>query len=311
MPAENERKRVLIQLPEGLKSRAVEYVKQYESEGYEVFVSAEPCYGACEIPIHEAKMLGCSKIVHFGHAKFCDVDSIEVEYVPLFERIDGIEELINKAIEKGLEQHKNIGLITNISHAKQIDEIKNEFEKHGKTVHISEGSGRCPYRAQVLGCDITALNRIRNDIDCLIYFGGGTFHALAPGVVDENYSLPTLWINPFSRQVKWITEDIQRVQKQRRMSIAKALDAKTYGILVSTKLGQYNMDVAINVLKLVEKQGKRGVIIVGNTFDFNTLYNFTGVDAFINTACPRLVDDQNKINKPIVNAQELARILEK
>lgn len=305
-------KKILIQLPEGLKQKAVEYAKKYEKEGCTVYISSEPCFGACDIPVHEAKTLGCDKIVHFGHAKFIDVKEINVEYVPVYENVQNISDLMQTALKKGLDKYNDIGIITNISHVKQIDEIKSILEKYGKNVHTANGSSTCPYRSQVLGCDVTALTKIKKNIDCLVYFGGGKFHALAPGVIDDNYSLPTLWINPFSTQIEWITKDLQRIQKQRRMSAVKALEAKVYGILVSTKVGQYNMEYAIKLLKMIEKYDKKGIIIVGNTFDFNTLgYNFMEVDAFINTACPRLVDDQNKMNKPIVNAKELVQLLEK
>ncbi|MBI4399825.1 diphthamide synthesis protein, partial [Candidatus Micrarchaeota archaeon] len=66
--------RVLLQFPEGLKSKALKIAKKYEKKGYEVFISSSPCYGACDIAIEEAKACKADKILHFGHAEFTKID---------------------------------------------------------------------------------------------------------------------------------------------------------------------------------------------------------------------------------------------
>ncbi|MGC8923818.1 MAG: diphthamide biosynthesis enzyme Dph2 [Candidatus Micrarchaeia archaeon] len=303
---------ILLQFPEGLKKDALRYVKAYEKKGYRVYVSSEPSYGGCDIPIHDAKVLGCKKIVHFGHTKFCDIDEkgIEIEYVPVYLEDVDVEGIMRKAV-MALDKYKHVGIVTNISHARLVGRIKKVLIEHGKVPLTAKGSRRCPCEAQILGCDITALEKISKRVDCIIYFGGGTFHALAPGALDENYSLPTLWVDPFSRKVEWITEKIQKVQRQRRVALAKALNANVYGILVSTKVGQYNLPLAVKAKECIERQGKKALIVVGNTFDFTTISNFSGIEAFLNTACPRIVDDQNKLSVPIVNAIEFLKFFTK
>ena len=56
-----------------------------------------------------------------------------------------------------------------------------------------------------------------------------------------------------------------------------SLEAKSFGILVTTKNGQHNMAMA-NLLKgKIEKQGLNAGILVANTFDFRVGKQHEGV----------------------------------
>lgn len=296
--------RIMLQFPEGLKQRALEYAKKYASEGHEVIISSEPSYGACDIPVYEALRLGCTKIVHFGHVEFCKIREIEVEYVPYYYADVPIGGVVSTAaaLISG-EGYKCVGVITNLSHVGQVAEIKGLLEKRGLDVRTAKGSAKCPYECQILGCDITALTSLP-EVDCILYFGGGTFHALAPGAMHTGELKPVVWADPFSGTAKWVTEDIKRIQGQRKVALMRASEAKVYGILVGTKIGQYAYELARSLQERIRSKGRDAVIIAGNTFDFTSLNNFTWVDAWINTACPRIADDQNKLRAPIINAQE-------
>ena len=48
-------KRVLLQLPEGLKPEAEKLVEIIESVGATAIISADPCYGACDLALEEAE----------------------------------------------------------------------------------------------------------------------------------------------------------------------------------------------------------------------------------------------------------------
>src|SRR3989344_2967341 len=68
-------KKVLLQLPEGLKKEASRLVNLIENKtDAEVIVSGEPCWGACDIAINEAKSLNADLIVLYGHAPFMKID---------------------------------------------------------------------------------------------------------------------------------------------------------------------------------------------------------------------------------------------
>ena len=68
-------KRVLLQLPEGIKREGLRISNLIrEKTSSEVILSGEPLWGACDVAVNEAKTLGCDMIIIYGHAKFTDAD---------------------------------------------------------------------------------------------------------------------------------------------------------------------------------------------------------------------------------------------
>ena len=61
-------KKILVQLPDGLKPRAKE-IKEYleKNTASEILIWAGSCFGACDVP-SEAKNLGVDLIIQFGHS---------------------------------------------------------------------------------------------------------------------------------------------------------------------------------------------------------------------------------------------------
>src|SRR4030042_2597423 len=74
-------KRVLLQLPEGLKPEAPRLSKIVEKHGALPIVSADPCYGACDLADSEAENLGVDLVVHFGHAKLLKHEKVSTLYL--------------------------------------------------------------------------------------------------------------------------------------------------------------------------------------------------------------------------------------
>src|SRR5665647_3597676 len=74
-------KRVLLQMPEGLKPEAPKLAKIIEKCGALAIISADPCYGACDIAVSEAEGLGADLIVHFGHAKMVKHEPVPTIYL--------------------------------------------------------------------------------------------------------------------------------------------------------------------------------------------------------------------------------------
>ena len=87
-------------------------------------------------------------------------------------------------------------------------------------------------------------------------------------------------------------------------AIGITLNAKRVVFVESIKSGQ-----TVNAKDLKEALIKRGIEVYTVVFDeinFQRLNGFRDVDAFINTACQRIaIDDIDKIEKPIVNAEDL------
>jgi len=292
--------RLLLQFPEGLKKLALEKADEYKKQGFEVFISSAQCFGACDLALEEARAVKADKIVHFGHAEFIS-SPIPVEYVEY-----PIEAEFGKAMKKALaemdrKKFEKVGILTTVQHVDQMPALRALLEKAGKKVFVGRGA-RAPYDGQILGCDTDAAASIAKEVDCLIYFGGGLFHPLGVGP-----GKPLLMVDPFANSAKWL--DVKDEEKRKKGLLTRALLAKTFGILVSTKIGQCNVEAAKMAKAKLEAKGRRAEILVSNQVDFEALENFRAFDAYINTACPRLRDDFERAKKPVLNLDDLDEML--
>ena len=111
-------KRVLLQMPEGLKPEAPKIAEVVEKSGALAIISADPCYGACDIAVREAQGLGVDLIVHFGHAKMVKHEQVPTIYVESRAIVT-----IDKAIEQSLpliKAYTVIGLATSVQHLQTL-----------------------------------------------------------------------------------------------------------------------------------------------------------------------------------------------
>ncbi len=300
---------VLVQLPEGLKRKAREIIlEKLEKEGYYPVLSASPMYGGCDIAFEEAKAIGAKKIIHIGHSYFPlrrTFQGIEVEYIPYYIDIEiGWDDLVQELKSQNIEI---ISVLTTVQHIHQFPEIKAYFEKHGFEVRVKKGPF-CSSEGQVLGCDAYAIDK---EAQAAVIIADGDFHHTAATHVAEK--MPVYGVNPYTKKWSKVNDKLIKLLKKRRGSLLKALDAKTFGILVSTKPGQYSFQLAKTIKSKLERAGKKAYILVANELFPDSLYNYLFIDVYINTACPRIVDDTEKYKKPILNpeqVQELLRLLE-
>jgi len=300
--------KILLQFPEGLKQKAVELAKDYEKKGHEVFLSASPCYGACDLALDEARWIKADKIVHYGHNRFMKedksgspADALQVEYVPYSVDVD-IDSL--SAVLPFIEKNKKIALATTVQHIHQFPKMKAFFEKHGKTVFAENGE-RASEIGQVLGCDALAVKKVEDNVDAVVFVGSGAFHALAIDIAK-----PVFVFNPYDHTVRDLSADIEKLRKRRKGAIAKALTCKRFGVLLSTKPGQFNIAQAQWAKKELSKRGMECSVVVANEFDPMSLGNFLSFDCYISTACPRISDDQEKFEKPVLNIAMLRELFE-
>ncbi len=291
--------KILIQFPEGLKQKGLELQKQYEKEGHEVYLSASPCYGACDIALDEARWIGAEKIVHVGHNKFVKIDlPIPVEYVEYNIDVD-IDSL--KLVLPYIEQYKKIAVATTVQHHHQFPLMKKFFEENGKEVFIEAGYWAAK-AGQVLGCDALGIKKVEKQIEAVVFVGNGLFH---PTAIDIDPKIPVFLYNTYTKKVNDVRGDIERLKKRRKGSIAAAFSCKKFAVLLSTKVGQFNPGFAKWAKAELEKRGFEASILVANELEPLPINNFWVYDCYINTSCPRIVDDTEEFGKPILNIDML------
>jgi len=280
--------KVMIQLPEGLKVRTAEMAERLGKEGIVAVFSGDASYGACDLKGEEAKEAGCDLLVHVGHNKFYrSFDTVvPVLYFPW------IFDVSMENVDFSPIKEKRIGIVTNIQHLHLMEEVKKKIEKTGVSVLIG---------GQVLGCWTANAVKIENSVDCFLFIGSGVFHSLA-----LKTEKPVYVMDMERNRVE--KADLALMEKRRYAQIFSARDARTFCVLVSTKKGQDNLiGNAERIRQDIEKRGKSAFVMIMDEITDNKLRGIRA-DAFINTACPRLLDDT--WHKPFVNATDVEKIFE-
>jgi 2-(3-amino-3-carboxypropyl)histidine synthase len=290
-----------FQFPEGLKRKGPELAKKVEeATGAEIIISGDPCFGACDLDktlIEQVDIL-----FHFGHAELEDTKlSEKVYFIETRSPVD-----IRPAVEKAASQLKGqvIGLITTVQHVHKLSDACTVLEANGKTCIIGRGDSRLAYPGQVLGCNFSAARK--EVCDEYLYIGSGDFHPLGVALSTKKRVIVA---DPFSKEVREV--DPSRILRQRSAVIAKSLDAEVFGIIVSSKNGQERMKLASSLKALARQHGKEAYIILIDLVTPDQLLQFK-VDAFVNTACPRLaIDEVGRFPSPMLTPQEFEIVLGK
>ena len=225
-------KRVLLQLPEGLKKEAVHIAELIQEKGkIQVVVSGEPLWGACDIAINEAKMVNADLIVIYGHAPFYK-PSFPVIYVEAHYK-KNIDPLLKKVLPQ-LKEFNKIGVIASVQHLHQLPKVKKYLEEQGKKITIPLKKGHAFYDGQVLGCEYNSLKLVAKNVDAFLILGN-KFHALGAAL---SVTKPIILLDPYNEEIANMESLKNKIIKQRFAAIEKAKQAKTFGIIVGVKEGQ-------------------------------------------------------------------------
>ncbi len=292
-------KRVLIQLPEGLKPEGPRLAKMVEKAGALPMISADPCYGACDIAEAEAESLKVDLIIHYGHSKLLKYERIPTLYVEARAALK-IDEAVKKALPL-LEKKERIGLATTVQHVQTLDEVREILTRYGKTVIIGD-AGRLNYPGQVIGCDYSNTISIAKDVDGFLFVGGGRFHAL--GVALSTFK-PTVIADPYEKRAYVIDDEVKKILKKRWASIEEAKKGKKFAVLIGLKPGQKRFEKAVNIKEKLEKNGKTVFLFAAREITPEIFMEFPSIEAYVNTACPRLsLDDAVRFKKPLLTVNE-------
>ncbi len=302
---EEKAEKVLIQAPDGIKPYLKELIDAL-SEKTEVYISGSHAWGGCDIALREAEILGVKHIVHIGHHGPVRVrvpEDVKVYFVPAFAKVD-VEKALKKGVEK-LEEYLRVGLLASLQHVKQLGKIKKILETSGHEVLI--GRGKLPYPGQVIGCDVSAASEISGKVSCFLVVAGGFFHGLG---VYVKTGVKTFVLDPYAGEIVDVEPVAKRMFARHLYNLTRALEAKRFGVIVSMKPGQYMIRQALETCRKIERQGKKAYLLILDEVEPEQLENFPFLDAYVNTACPRLnLDNEENFKKPIIGLKELDYIL--
>ena len=297
-------KRVLLQLPEGLKPYAPKIVPIVEDAGACCFVLVNPCYGACDLAFSEAQAIAADLIVHYGHSQMIQRSDTRTVYFDARTKLE-VKTAVKRALRL-LKPWKSIGLITSVQHVHELTAARKVLLEDGKSVTIGD-AGRLKYAGQVIGCDYSNATIVEDQADAFLFVGGGKFHAVGVSLAT---SKPTVVADPYEKRAYSVESEVQRIRKQRMTSVSEAKRAGTFGVLVGLKPGQNRLQDAIKIKNRLESRGKKALLFAATEITPEGLMQFPTIDAFVSTACPRLVlDDSLRFPKPMLTIKEALAVI--
>jgi len=296
-------KNVALQFPEGLKTQGVNIARNLEKEtDANIIISGDPCFGACDVVDNKMKDV-VDLIIHYGHTPLPIKYNVPVIFIESYSKVDALKSLSEALVL--LENYSKIALATTTQHLHILDEIKDYLEDNGKEIVL--GSSKSTRRGQVLGCNLSSIKNL--DSEAYLYVGTGNFHPLGIHLFTKS---PVIVADPYSGEARDISDFADSILRIRFARITKAKEVKKWGILVSTKEGQYRLNLAKEIKKSLEDEGMEAFLIMLDNINPEVLLPYLDLEGFVVTACPRIaIDDSQMYKKPLITPQELEIVLNK
>lgn len=295
---------VALQLPEGLKVRATELSDRiFKDTGAATVILGYPCYGACDVFTGYKRY--AQGLVHFGHSPIPALSQDpDVMYVEAHADAD-VDGAVRKA---AAELPERVGLLASVQYVGLIKRAGEILESEGKTVFVGRGDSRICYPGQVLGCNCSAATAVRDDVDCYLFLGEGDFHPLAAAFgVDKKLVV----LNPVTGETRSVDDVRDRILRRRFAAIELARPAVRYLVILCGKVGQYRPEEADRISGLLRAAGKEVFTLLTDEVSPQMLLPFK-VDAYVNTACPRIaMDDSVRYAHPMLTIPEAEIVLGK
>ncbi|MDY6761700.1 MAG: diphthamide biosynthesis enzyme Dph2 [Candidatus Nanohaloarchaea archaeon] len=290
-----------VQGPAGLKQEMLDIAERLEQRGVEPLLVAEATFGGCDLADHKVEELGGDALLHLGHSPFylgtdqVEGDNIDVLHVPY--RLDR-EFLPILEEQADVIEEDRIGVVTTAQHMEQLDQVVDWLNANGFEAVKGETGSRVKNEGQVLGCDAGAALSIKDEVDAFLYVGSGRFHPEEIAKHGRTYVL-----DPVQTAIYELEDALSQDEylQQQYARVLNHIDDEKWGVIATIK-EQNPEPVVRHVKETLEEHGKDVYVFVGDRIaegDFNGF----GIDIFVNTACPRMVNDFEEFT--LVNPEAL------
>ena len=299
-----ERKPVSVALngPDGMLPRVQETAVNIMNRfGIPAYILADTTWGTCDLNSNGAKVLAAEILFNIGHT--INMQSFEKNVI-MIDAFDDIpfDDVSLKCAE--MLKGKTISLVTDSQHLNQVDSVRTIFENNGVNVKIGKGKGQLN-DGQVFGCEFYPAIEVRDQVDANVFMGQSNFHASGLALSTNKQ---TFVLDPYFNEVRDVTEFAQMLQRKATLSIYKAAEAKTFGIIVGLKEGQISKTTVLKFKRELEKEGKVVQLFALTDITNERLRNLKGIDTFIQVACPRISTD-NQFDKPVLSTPQANALL--
>ncbi len=269
--------------------------------GIPAYILADTTWGTCDLNSNGAKVLGAEILFNIGHTINMQTLEDNVYLIDAFDDISFDTVAIKCA---NLLNGKTVSLVTDSQHLNQVDKVANILTKNSVAVKIGKGKGQLN-DGQVFGCEFYPATDLKEKVDAYVFLGQSNFHAAG---ICLSTGKPTYVLDPYFNEVREVTEFAKKLQKKATLSIYKASEAKKFGVIVGLKEGQLSKLTALKFKRELEKEGKEVQLFALTDITNDRLQGLTGIDAFIQVACPRISTD-NQFDKPLLSTPQANALL--
>ncbi len=296
---------VALNAPDGMLPQVQQTAKNI-TDRFDIpaFVLADTTWGTCDLNSNGAKVLGAEILFNIGHTNKLQTFPGEQNNVIMIDAFDDIsfDSVLPKAIE--ILKGKTVSLITDSQHLHQVEAVRKKLEKEGIIVKIGKGKGQLN-DGQVFGCEFYPAVEVKQEVNANLFLGQSNFHAAG---VALSTKVRTYILDPYFNEVRDVTNFAEKLEKKATLKIFKATEAKVFGVIVGLKEGQFAKVTALKFKKELEEHGKDVQLLALTDITNDRLKNFTGIDAYIQVACPRISTD-NEFDKPVLSTPQANALL--
>jgi 2-(3-amino-3-carboxypropyl)histidine synthase len=287
---------VLVNAPGGLLRQTKDLMARVkEKYGVTCILSGDSCFGICDTVDDDAEKLQADLALHIGHNAVVQ----EVgDFTHLIDAVDDVKfDEVAEIAAHALAPYKRIGLATFSQHLHELRPVKEMLEAKGYTVLVGKGNNLM-LEGQVFGCDFSTAFPIRDEVDAFALLGESEFHAVGLALA---MGKPTFMLDPYMNEVTDMKEAADERWKRSVLGVYKALDAQTFGVITGLKEGQKMLGRSRWITKRLEMNGRKVIQLAIRDITAERLAPHREIDAFIQTACPRISIDGFTFDKPVLS----------
>ena len=287
---------ILVNAPGGLLRQTKDLMERVkERYGVTAIMSGDSCFGICDTADDDVEKLQADLALHVGHnAAVTEVGDCTY----LIDAIDDVDfgEVVETAA-KVLAPYGRIGLATFSQHLHQLAPVKERLESKGFQVRVGKGNNLM-LDGQVFGCDFSTSFPIRNDVDAFALLGESEFHAVGLALATGK---PTFMLDPYMNEVTDMQQAAEERRKRAILAVYKARDARVFGVITGLKEGQKMLGRSRWIARRLEMNGRKVVQLAMRDVTPERLAPHREIDAFVQTACPRISVDGFTFDRPVLS----------
>jgi 2-(3-amino-3-carboxypropyl)histidine synthase len=287
---------VVANAPGGLLRQTKELMERVrEKYGVTCILAGDSCFGICDTVDDDVESLHADLALHIGHN--ATVEEVG-DHTYLIDAIDDAEfdEVVEKAVPV-LAPYKRIGLATFSQHLHQLWPVKWRLEQKGFDVRLGR-QNNLMMEGQIFGCDFSTTQPLHDEVDAFVFLGESEFHSVGLALATAR---PTFMLDPHLNAVTDMRAAAEERLKRAVLAVYKALDARIFGVVTGMKEGQKMLGRSKWISTRLEMNGRKVVRIALREVTPERLAPHREIEAFVQTACPRISIDGFTFDRPVLS----------